>query len=141
MQSDRNDMPAAKVIDLFDRKIGALEGLPDVVSAKPTTLRSVDPMIGDSQTFIVQTYRSREAGDTIFIEQTSANGHVRLVLPPNVADAIARQRESLTGRVRSQSARERMKDRMAAGFVPTFGGKRGGRKAKKKAKPAEGGAK
>jgi hypothetical protein len=130
------------VADLYDRKIGALVGLPDVVSVKPATLRSVEPLIGSSETFIIQTFRSKEAGDTIFIERTSAAGHVRLVLPPNVADAIARQRDALTGRVRSTSARERMRERMAAGWKPNFGGKRGGRKAKKKAKPAaDGGVK
>jgi len=110
----------SSVNDLFDRKIGALHGLPDVVAVKPTTLRAVEPLIGSSQTFIVQTYRSKEGGDTIFIEHTSAIGHVRLALPPNVADTIARQRDALTGRVRSQTAKERMKERMANGWRPTF---------------------
>jgi hypothetical protein len=122
--------PGSGLGDWFDKKIGALHGLPNVVHCKPTTLRHASPLIGASQTFIVQTYRA-EDGDWIFLEQTSAAGHARIVLPPNVAEVIARQHDALSGRVRSALAREKMKARMAGGWRPTFGGKRGQRKAKK----------
>lgn len=107
-------------IDLFDRMIGSLHGLPDVVSTKASTIRAVTPMIGSSQTFIVQTFRQRESGDTIFVECAGATGYVRLALPPSVADAIARQRSSLTDQSRSKSSRETMERRMESGEVPGF---------------------
>jgi len=128
--------PGSGLGDWYDRKIGALHGLPNVFPTKPTTLRHASALVGDSQTFIVQTYRA-EDGDWIFVEQTSAAGYVRLVLPPNVADTISRQRDALSSKVRSRLSKERMRERMAGGYVPTFGGKRGRRKAKaKKAKKA-----
>ena len=82
--------------DTFDRVIGSLDGLPDVRHTRPTTVTTVHPLIGQSQTFVVQTYRQHEQGDTIFVQYIDSEGGDRLVIPPLVADAIARQRDSLT---------------------------------------------
>lgn len=108
------------VITEFDRLIGALEGLPDVVKSKPSTIRAMLPLIGIARSFIVQTYRQRDKGDTIFLETVGGEGTIRLAIPPQVADAIARQREALTGKVRSKVARQTMADRMARGEKPAF---------------------
>ena len=89
----------------FDRILAGLDGLPDVAHAGPSTIRSVS-FIGTSQTFIVSTYRMREQGDTIFLESVSAEGSLRLVIPPKVADAIARQRDQLTAKVRRRIGRD-----------------------------------
>lgn len=107
-------------ISEFDRLVGALEGLPDVVKSKPTTVRAMLPLIGIARSFIVQTYRQRDKGDTIFLETVGAEGTIRIAIPPQVADAIARQRESLTGKVRSKVAKQVMADRMARGEKPAF---------------------
>lgn len=104
----------------FDRLIGALEGLPDVVKSKPSTVRAMLPLIGIARSFIVQTYRQKDRGDTIFIETVGSEGTVRIPIPPQVADAIARQREALTGKSRSRAAKQVMADRMAAGHKPAF---------------------
>lgn len=106
--------------DLFDRMLGALHGLPDVTTSKASTIRSLSPLIGAAQTFIVQTYRQREVGDTVFLECVSADGSFRLAIPPKVAEAIARQREALTGKVRSKVAKAAAADRMARGERPAF---------------------
>lgn len=132
--SGNSNPPGSGLGDVYDRVMGGLHGVPDVLTCKPTTLRWVTPMIGASQTYIVQTYRHKELGDTIFVEQTSASGHVRIVIPPNVAEAIARQRAALSDRLRSRASKESMAERMAAGYRPTFGGKRGKRKTAAKAK-------
>ena len=116
-------------ISEFDRLVGALEGLPDVTKSKPTTVRAMLPLIGIARSFIVQTYRQREKGDTIFIETVGNGETIRLAIPPSVADAIARQRESLTGKVRSKTAKRVMADRMAAGHKPAFLVKKGGKKS------------
>jgi hypothetical protein len=74
--------------DLFDRTIRALDGLPDVVKTKPATVRALTPVLGLSQTFIVQTYRQKDQGDTVFVEYIGAEGSLRLALPPVVADTL-----------------------------------------------------
>ena len=107
-------------IPVFDRLIGALHGLPDVVVSKPSTIRTMLPVIGASQTYIVQTYRQREQGDTIFIEAVSAEGTMRIALPPKVADAIARQRDLITTKARSKQARAAAQDRKDRGELPGF---------------------
>jgi hypothetical protein len=107
--------------NLFDRTIGALHGLPDIATVKPATLRIVVPMTGDSQVFIVQTFRQREVGDTIFLETISAEGApVRIAIPPAVSDAIARQREALTGKSRSKAAKANAQARKDRGLKPGF---------------------
>lgn len=106
--------------DAYDRLLGSLHGLPDVTSTKPSTLRTVTPILGTSQMYIVQTYRQREKGDTIFLECVSKDGSVRLALPPSVSEAIARQRDSLTGRVRSKVAKAAAKERKDRGELPGF---------------------
>ena len=52
-----------KAFDTYDRQIGALKGLPDVIEVKPSTVRASIPLLGLSQTFIVQTIRQRAVGD------------------------------------------------------------------------------
>lgn len=105
---------------VFDEYMRALTGIPDATSSKATTLRSVTPIKQLAQTFIVQTIRHRERGDTIFVEYLDADGSLRVALPPAVADAIARQRESLATKNRKRAARERAVRDKAAGVVPGF---------------------
>lgn len=103
----------------FDRLVGALEGLPDVVHSKPTTIRAMLPLIGIARSFIVQTYRQRDKGDTIFLETVGGEERsIRLAIPPQVAEAIARQRESLGVKSRSKAAKAVMADRVARGESP-----------------------
>lgn len=108
----------------FDRAIGELTGLPDVRKCKPSTLRSVMPITGDSQTFVVQTFRrigdGPEAGCSVFIEYFDAEGVVRLVIPPNVSKLIADQRQALSDRLRRESAKRSAADRKARGILPGF---------------------
>lgn len=107
-------------VDPFDRILGSLHGLPDITSTKPATIRTMTPLLGTSEMFIVQTYRQREQGDIIFLECVSRAGTVRLALPPQVADTIARQRDALTGKSRSRAAKANMEARMSRGEVPAF---------------------
>lgn len=115
------------VRDSFDRALGSLDGLPDVLKTAPTTIRVVTPMVGNAQTFIVQTFRQRDPGDesapsefTVFVEWVNENGTVRIVLPPKVTKLIARQRDALFGRARKRSAKAVAEDRKARGIKPGF---------------------
>lgn len=92
-------------IDSYDRLLGALHSLPDITNTQPSTIRTIDPLIGATQTFIVQTYHQREQGDTIFLEVVSRDGMVRWAIPPDVSDVIARQREALTDADKMMEAR------------------------------------
>lgn len=110
--------------DTFDRLLGSLHGLPEVLATKPTTVRVVSAFLGEAQTFIVQTYRQKNKNgvteDTVFLEITTATQHVRIVLPARAVDVIVRQREALTARARSRHAKARAQADKAAGVVPGF---------------------
>jgi hypothetical protein len=93
-------------VDPFDRTIGVLHGLPDVTLTKTSVTRVVPPFgVGGTQLCVVQTYRQRDQGDTIFLEYVSETGTMRLVIPPQVAAVIARQRDQLTAKTRSKAAK------------------------------------
>ena len=102
----------------FDRIVGTLEGLPDVRHTRPSTVSSTHPLLGNMATFVVQTWRQKDVGDTILLQFIDSEGGDRLVIPPAVADAISRQREALTKANRRASARATMERRMAEGYRP-----------------------
>lgn len=103
-------------LDDFDRHMGSLDGLPDVVRTKPTTLRTTSPLVGSAQTFIVQTVRRKDMGDTIFLEYVDRDGSKRIVIPANVADTIARQRDALGTMSRRKAARTIAQERKEQGI-------------------------
>jgi hypothetical protein len=123
--------PVYRTVDKFDRMMGALVGLPDVTKTLPSTITCQSPLIGEAQTFIVQTFRQREVGDTIFLQYVDGTGSVRIAIPPQAADAICRQRDALTLKVRKRIAKDAAAARKARGELPGF---MKGRKAKGGAK-------
>jgi hypothetical protein len=121
MVTDRTTEPSGHLPDEYDRQLGALHGLPDVIRSAVSTVRHVPPLgVGGTQMFAVQTYRQRERGDMIFLEISGAQGMVRVVLPPPVANVIARQRDALIKKSRSKAARAVAEDRAARGEQPAF---------------------
>ena len=118
-----------ETISNYDRLLGELHGLPDVTHTKPSTVRSVTQFLGmaHASTFIVQTYRQKEIGDTIFLECVDEEGTKRIPIPPAVADTIARQREALTSKTRSKAAKIAAQDRKDRGELPGFMRKKGGK--------------
>lgn len=117
MDSDRTDASP----DAFSRLLGQLHDLPDVVKTKPSTIQHVPTLgVGGEQVFVVQTVRQRERGDTIFLRVMGQEGVTRIVIPPKVANAIARQREALTAKTRSKIAKARAADLAAQGIKPGF---------------------
>jgi len=123
MKSHREDSPAGNPphADAFDRTIGVLHGLPDVVCTKTCVTRVVPPLgVGGTQLYVVQTYRQKDQGDTIFLEHVSETGTVRLVIPPQVSAVIARQRDQLTAKTRSKAAKAVAQGRKERGEIPAF---------------------
>ena len=112
------DQQSGNLPDPFDRQLAALHGLPDILKSAVSTIRTVPPLgIGGSQVFVVQTYRQKERGDLIFIEVVGGET-IRLVIPPQVANVIARQRDALTVKSRSKAAKAQAEERAARGVVP-----------------------
>jgi hypothetical protein len=106
-------------VNVFDRALGSLEGLPDASRTKPVTIQTVPPLgVGGVETFIVQTVRQKDIGDSIFITHVTGSTAHRMMIPPKVASVIARQRDQLTTRSRSKAAKAVAADRMAAGIRP-----------------------
>lgn len=95
-----------KRVDAFDRIIGSIDGLPDVNKARPTTVTTVMPIIGNAQTYVVQTYKG-EGGYYVFLQMVDAEGRARIAIPPKVAAALYRQRDALVKQSRRQRARDR----------------------------------
>jgi hypothetical protein len=122
----KTDEKQYKTPDKFDRMMGSLDRVPTVAKSKAATVSAVTPLIGEVQTFIIQTYRQPpddeggKAGDFIFVQYMDADTHVRLCLPPGAADAIARQRDALTTKNRKRAAKLQAQQRKARGEVPGF---------------------
>lgn len=87
--------------DKFDRTLGNLDGLPDVVQTRPATIRVTD--IVSTETFIVQTVR--HIGDIVFIEHVRDGQTTRIVLPASVTELIARQRDAVSYLAKRQQGR------------------------------------
>jgi hypothetical protein len=126
--------PSPGMPDQFDRIMGALDGLPDVEHTRPATIRVVPPLgIGGAQLWVVQTFRQKDQGDVIFLETVAGSIATRLPIPAKVADLIARQRDQLSGQMRSKAAKASAQARKDRGELPAFM-KRKPAKRKKKAK-------
>jgi hypothetical protein len=117
--NNREDTPSGHMPDSFDRQLGQYAGLPDVVRSKETIIRTVPPMGIGVETFVVQTIRHGDK-HTIFLERMT-NGKVdRIAIPPAVADTIARQRDSLSTKLRRKIGKANAAERKAQGLKPGF---------------------
>lgn len=124
-ENDMQEDPITRTdqtVDYFDRSRGGLEMRNDVTRTRVSTIRHIDPLVGNVSTYLVETIRVHNDGDHCFIEVATKHGNVRVVLPPKVTTAIARQRDALTTKVRQRLGREQAADRKAQGLV-AFGGK------------------
>jgi hypothetical protein len=105
-------------ISKFDRQVAGLQG-GNNLAAKATTIEHIDPMLGESETFIVQTVRDQQ-GDNVILKFVDKDGVKRLILPPGVVNTIVRQRDSLTARSRSNAAKATARARKDRGELPAF---------------------
>ena len=93
-------------VDTFDRLAAQIDGLPGVDKSRPTTVTSVAPLLGVTQTYVVQTYKTEE-GFLAFLQMVSAEGSIRVAIPPRVMAALYRQRDSLVATGRRRRGRDR----------------------------------
>ena len=92
MATESNDYVT---VSKYDRIRG---GLDIAMFTKPSTVKNVQTITGESETFVVETCRHEELGDYLFIEMLDKNGVIRLAIPPRVCNLIASQRDALTAR-------------------------------------------
>jgi|SRR5208282_1754752 len=105
-------------VSKFDRSVAGLTG-GNNLATKAATVEHVDPILGEAETFIVQTIRDQE-GDHVILKFVDKDGVQRLILPPKVVNTIVRQRDALTARSRSIAAKAQAKARIARGEMPGF---------------------
>lgn len=106
-------------ISKYDRLRGSMAEV--AMFTKPSTIKSVQNITGQAETFVIETCRYEEhGGDYVFVECVDSTGVTRLALPPRVANAIASQRDALTRRRRSQAGKRNAADRKARGILPGF---------------------
>jgi hypothetical protein len=117
--------PSGNMPDAFDLRRDALLKQPAITETRPSVHRVSEPVLGTTRTFIVQTVRQPEVGDTIFLECFGRGMQARLVLPPKVAETIARQRDALGTAVRRRQGQRIAADLKARGERPAFLTKKG----------------
>ena len=114
--------------DAYDRAYGQMQGFPHT---RPSTITSSNMMgVGGVRTYIVETFRAPEMGDTVFVQITGPEGLQRIHLPSEVTTVIARQRDVMTTKSRSRAGKARAAADKAAGIAPGF--------LRNKRKPKEG---
>lgn len=115
------DEPVSAMPSEFDRKLAQLHDLPDVVKTKPTIHRVVPMLgVGGVQLYTIQTVR--QGDDVIIFLEHVMEGRLpmRIVMPSEVCDIIARQRDSVSTMLRKKIARTNAADRKAHGKKPGF---------------------
>lgn len=123
-------MSGDNTINKFDRIRGSLHNV--ALFTKPSTIKNVENITGRTETFVVETCRYEDQGDTIFIECVDDSGVTRLALPPKVSFVISAQRDSLTAKRRSAAGKRRAQEMKARGEVPGFMRKKRGTNGKRK---------
>lgn len=121
-----------ETISKFDRAFAGLQG-GNNLPTKPSTIEYIEPITGDAETYQVQTVRAEykvqttkgwesktetRVGNFIVLKFIDKHGVQRLIIPPRVADTIARQDAALTAKTRSNKSKAAMRERMANGYVP-----------------------
>lgn len=97
-------MEETRAQSTFDRFHAHVDGLPDVTSTKPSAIKQALPLAGQVTTQTVQTFKGAEFGFAIAITVVDADGRAyNHILPNKVAQAIYRQRQSLTDRSTPES--------------------------------------
>jgi hypothetical protein len=90
--------------DAYSQTLARLLDNPAAVATKGSTL-NLTTLLGHSETWIVRTIRV-DGADTVLVQRINVEGGLRLVLPPEVASAAARQRDGLNALARRRGARQ-----------------------------------
>jgi hypothetical protein len=87
--------------DTFSRSLRAARDSQAVIKAE-STVHSFD-FYGNTETWVIETFRvddGRGPCESVFLQRTSADGGMRLMLPPDVTRALARHRDQVSAAAR-----------------------------------------
>jgi hypothetical protein len=115
--------------DEFSRRLRELTDNPGALKASSRV--DIVDFYGRNETWTLDTFR-HDGAETTFIQRMSAEGALRLVLPPQVTTAVRRQVDSLTGRSRARGARQAVETKRSKG--QRVGNPEALRKARRKAR-------
>jgi hypothetical protein len=101
--------------DQFSRRLRELTNNPGAVKASSTV--TTTDFYGNTASWIVDTFRV-EGKEEVFLQQITAAGSVRLVLPAEVTSAMNRHRDRATKVVRRRGARQALETKRERGIDP-----------------------
>lgn len=149
MKTDNSDSVSGNMPDEYDRVLSKTMEAQAVQSTRPAMIRAVPLFgIGGTATYSLTTFR--QAGDILeenvetgavkrgpatfmaFLEVAKGERLQRIILPDEVLALVQRQRDALVSLAQKRAAKAAAATRKARGHVPTFGGRRGGGRRKKK---------
>jgi hypothetical protein len=100
--------------DEFTVRLRELRDNPGAVSTQSRI--DIADFYGQHETWTVDTFR-HDGIETAFVQRMSAEGGLRLLVPPQVMAALVRGHETLTGKNRARGARRAVETRIARGDV------------------------
>jgi hypothetical protein len=100
--------------DEFTVRLRELRDNPGAVSTSSRV--DIPDFYGNHETWTVDTFR-HDGIETAFVQRMSADGGLRMLVPPQVMSALVRGHETLTGKSRSRGARRAVETRIARGDV------------------------
>jgi hypothetical protein len=122
--------------DLFSRELRPLRDNPGAISSASTI--DTQDFYGNAATWVVETFRTEDGTETVFVQRNDAAGGQRWVLPAKVAAALARHRDQLGARSRRRAGHRLVALRKERGDV--LGNPEALRLARAKRKARKGGA-
>lgn len=88
---------------------------PATTRTKPALVQLIDHY-GHGQTWVVQTHRHNELGETVFVTKVAKGQSLQLHIPPEVVAVIVRQHDAVTTMNRRKGARQAMETRRQLGL-------------------------
>jgi hypothetical protein len=110
MHDDDSPIPR----DPFSKRLRELRDNPGAVRATSTINRQ--DWYGNAESWIVDTFRV-DTRTEVFLQRIGAGDPIRLHLPPDVTDAISRQRDRAVTVIRKRAARTAVATKRARGDV------------------------
>lgn len=101
--------------DLFSRRRRQMGDNPGALGAG-STVHAAD-FYGNAETYVIETFRTEDGQTVAFLQRSSADGGLRLVLPEPVMAALARHREQLQARAKRRQGHALIARRKERGDV------------------------
>jgi hypothetical protein len=99
--------------DAFSQELRRVKDNPESIGSGSTVYTR--DFYGNTETWVIETYRLDDGSDRVFIQRVDATGGTRFVLPAQVTATLARHRDQLTARSRRRAARRGLETRRLRG--------------------------